>query len=198
MEGLAKYQLKLPVAVVLGASLLAYTVESGTDPMAYAAATVVSPIDQAAQPTPPSTEVVLDSYAQELGAAKLSSLAMSNKVVLIKTASPSAKDTKPNTTAKYSAASHYSPQRANWLYKLGLCESGNNPKINTGNGYSGTYQFSPPTWNSLHTGYKYAYLAPPSVQDAAIIANTLRSSDGLASQNPGCYASQHLSKFPPK
>jgi uncharacterized protein YabE (DUF348 family) len=84
-----------------------------------------------------------------------------------------------------------------WLYKLRMCESHGNYQINTGNGYYGAYQFSAGTWNSLNTGYARADLAPPSVQDAAIIRNTNRSSAGLAGQNPGCYRSQGLSAFPP-
>ncbi|MEX1995700.1 MAG: transglycosylase family protein, partial [Candidatus Saccharimonadales bacterium] len=76
-------------------------------------------------------------------------------------------------------------------------EAGGNYKTNTGNGYYGAYQFAVPTWNSLKTGYARADLAPPSVQDRAVIANTNRSSGGLATQHPGCYKKLGLSKFPP-
>jgi uncharacterized protein YabE (DUF348 family) len=84
-----------------------------------------------------------------------------------------------------------------WLQKLRQCESGGNYQDNTGNGYYGAYQFSTGTWNSLGTGYARADLAPPSVQDAAIVRNTNRSGAGLAGQNPGCYRSTGISAFPP-
>jgi hypothetical protein len=46
------------------------------------------------------------------------------------------------------------------------CESGDNYRANTGNGYYGAYQFSLPTWQSLgETGLPSD--APPAVQDAA-------------------------------
>src|SRR6185437_6494619 len=84
-----------------------------------------------------------------------------------------------------------------WLLKLRTCESGGNYQDNTGNGYYGAYQFSEGTWSSLGTGYARADLAPPSVQDQAIIRNTNRSSAGLAGQNPGCYSSTGISAYPP-
>jgi uncharacterized protein YabE (DUF348 family) len=84
-----------------------------------------------------------------------------------------------------------------WLAKLRSCESGGNYQANTGNGYYGAYQFSAGTWSTMGTGYSRADLAPPSVQDAAIIANTNRSGGGLATQNPGCYYREGLSAFPP-
>lgn len=34
-------------------------------------------------------------------------------------------------------------------WQLALCESGGNEKINTGNGYSGAFQFSLSTWAGL-------------------------------------------------
>lgn len=89
-----------------------------------------------------------------------------------------------------------------WLYKLRQCESGGNYQTNTGNGYYGAYQFSQSTWNRvardrLGIPYERADLAPPEVQDQAIIANTNLSKGGLATQNPGCYRSEGLSAFPP-
>lgn len=90
----------------------------------------------------------------------------------------------------------YSGSLATWLASLRDCESSGNYAENTGNGYYGAYQFTVSTWNSLGTGYARADYAPPSVQDAAIIKNTLRTS-GLSSQNPGCYASRGLSNYPP-
>ena len=84
-----------------------------------------------------------------------------------------------------------------WLLKLRQCESGGNYQSNTGNGFYGAYQFLTSTWATLNTGYARADLAPPAVQDQGIIRNTLRSSGGLASQNPGCYRSTGISAFPP-
>lgn len=43
-------------------------------------------------------------------------------------------------------------------------ESGCNYADNTGNGYSGAYQFDTGTWGDFD-GYPAAYLAPPAVQD---------------------------------
>jgi uncharacterized protein YabE (DUF348 family) len=96
-------------------------------------------------------------------------------------------------TAPVPASSNLS----SWLAKLRQCESGGNYQDNTGNGYYGAYQFSTGTWNSLGTGYAQADLAPPSVQDQAIVRNTNRSGSGLAGQNPGCYYSTGISAFPP-
>jgi resuscitation-promoting factor RpfB len=84
-----------------------------------------------------------------------------------------------------------------WLLKLRDCESGGNYQDNTGNGYYGAYQFSLGTWDSLGYG-GLPSSAAPSVQDQAIIRNTLRSASGLASQNPGCYYSTGISAFPPQ
>lgn len=89
-----------------------------------------------------------------------------------------------------------------WLYKLRMCETGGNYTTNTGNGYYGAYQFSQSTWDRiarqrLGIPYERADLAPPEVQDQAIIANTNLSSGGLATQNPGCFKKEGLSAFPP-
>jgi uncharacterized protein YabE (DUF348 family) len=89
-----------------------------------------------------------------------------------------------------------------WLYKLRMCESGGNYQTNTGNGYYGAYQFSQSTWNRIAVQrmgipYSRADLAPPEVQDQAIIVNTNLSKGGLATQNPGCYRSTGISAFPP-
>lgn len=90
----------------------------------------------------------------------------------------------------------YSGSLQQWLATLRNCESGGNYKTNTGNGFYGAYQFMDSTWDSLNTGYARADLAPPSVQDQAIIANTRRTS-GLRTQNPGCYYKHGLSNMPP-
>jgi uncharacterized protein YabE (DUF348 family) len=95
-------------------------------------------------------------------------------------------------------AKGFSGSLGEWLRILRTCEAGGNYQSNTGNGYYGAYQFSAGTWNSLKTGYARADLAPPEVQDQAIIDNTNRSKAGLASQNPGCYKKHGLSQFPPQ
>ncbi|MEX2006876.1 MAG: G5 domain-containing protein [Candidatus Saccharimonadales bacterium] len=94
-------------------------------------------------------------------------------------------------------AAEFAGSLQTWLLKLRQCEAGGNYQINTGNGYYGAYQFASSTWNSLNTGYARADLAPPSVQDRAVIINTNRSSGGLATQHPGCYKKLGLSQFPP-
>lgn len=103
----------------------------------------------------------------------------------------------PQIVARGTAPVPASSNLATWLAKLRQCEAGGNYQTNTGNGYYGAYQFSSSTWNSLGTGYPRADLAPPAVQDAAIVKNTNRSSAGLAGQNPGCYHSTGISAFPP-
>lgn len=51
--------------------------------------------------------------------------------------------------------------------KLAQCESGD-PTYNGSSGYDGAFQFLPSTWNSMNTGYAFAYQAPFDVQlDAA-------------------------------
>lgn len=67
-------------------------------------------------------------------------------------------------------SSAYTINATTWnTYANGLrqCESGNNYKINTGNGYYGAYQFSHATWASVGgTSYSSnAHTAPKSVQD---------------------------------
>lgn len=90
-----------------------------------------------------------------------------------------------------------------WLSKLRQCESGGNYRTNTGNGFYGAYQFTQSTWDRIVKGrmgitsWARADLAPPEVQDQAIIVNTNLSKGGLASQNPGCYKKEGLSPFPP-
>lgn len=103
----------------------------------------------------------------------------------------------PTPSASPTQATSYSGDLAAWLLALRMCESGSNYQENTGNSFYGAYQFTIPTWDHWNTGYARADLAPASVQDATIIINTNASTAGLASQNPGCYAKEHLSAFPP-
>lgn len=76
------------------------------------------------------------------------------------------------------------------------CETHSNYQANTGNGYYGAYQFMDSTWDTLNTGYSRADLAPPEVQDVAVIRNARRSSGGFWSQHPGCSKYLHLPQFP--
>ncbi len=63
------------------------------------------------------------------------------------------------------------------------CEAGGVYTRNSGNGYYGAYQFSAATWRSMGTGYEYAHLAPPEVQDDA--ARRLQARSGWG-QWPAC------------
>lgn len=66
--------------------------------------------------------------------------------------------------------------------RLRQCESGGNYKINTGNGFSGAYQFHPRTWRGL--GYPgLPHQAPPEMQDEA--ARKLQARSGWG-QWPAC------------
>ncbi|MCL9759466.1 transglycosylase family protein [Frankia sp. AiPa1] len=58
------------------------------------------------------------------------------------------------------------PATADDFAKLRQCESGGNYAINTGNGFSGAYQFDNQTWHGL--GYSGSpYQASPATQDEA-------------------------------
>jgi hypothetical protein len=74
------------------------------------------------------------------------------------------------------------------LLRLRMCESGGNYAINTGNGYSGAYQFATGTWNSLGFGGQ-PYQAAPWIQDQAVIKLWRRGGWGSW---PGCAASLGL------
>ena len=74
-------------------------------------------------------------------------------------------------------------------------ESGGDYSTNTGNGYSGAYQFLPGTWNAAVTGAGYpqyangeAWEAPPYVQDAAAQWLQIHSGWGQWSTAAGCGA----------
>ena len=65
------------------------------------------------------------------------------------------------------------PSAHTW-YRLRMCESSNNYKINTGNGYYGAYQFDLSTWRSVG-GSGYPNQASPAEQDArALILYRMR------------------------
>lgn len=67
-------------------------------------------------------------------------------------------------------------------FRLRMCESTNNYRKNTGNGFYGAYQFLPSTWRSL--GYSgMPHLAEPAVQDEA--AKKLQRRSGWG-QWPAC------------
>ena len=111
---------------------------------------------------------------------------------------PNQQTTLPNDVPRSTQAASFTPNSslAEWLLRLRDCESGGNYSEDTGNGFYGAYQFTIETWDHWNTGYATANLAPPSVQDAVIVENTL-STAGLSTQNPGCYASTGLSNYPP-
>ena len=66
--------------------------------------------------------------------------------------------------------------------QLAQCESGGNPKTNTGNGFYGMYQFTLETWQSLG-GTGYPYEADAATQTA--MAKKLQAQAGWG-QWPGC------------
>ena len=66
--------------------------------------------------------------------------------------------------------------------KLAQCESGGNPKTNTGNGFYGMYQFTLETWQSLG-GTGYPHEADAATQTA--MAKKLQAQAGWG-QWPGC------------
>lgn len=74
-----------------------------------------------------------------------------------------------------------------WL-RLRECESGDNYRANTGNGYYGAYQFSQQTWSSLDYPGR-PDLEPPAMQDQAAMRLQKRSGWG---QWPACSAALGL------
>jgi resuscitation-promoting factor RpfA len=74
------------------------------------------------------------------------------------------------------------------LHKLRICESGDNYRANTGNGYFGAYQFSRATWHSL--GFKgRPDHAKHATQNRA--ARDLHARQGWSAW-PACSQSEHL------
>jgi hypothetical protein len=74
------------------------------------------------------------------------------------------------------------------LHKLRLCESGDNYRLDTGNGYYGAYQFSPRTWHGLGF-HGMPDHARAITQNRA--ARKLHAMDGWSAW-PSCARSQHL------
>jgi uncharacterized protein YabE (DUF348 family) len=124
-------------------------------------------------------------------------LSLQNGVVVGQTAIQTVVTQSPVTQIVADGTASLGGSLQEWLYNLRECESSGNYQDDTGNDYYGAYQFSASTWDKWNTGYAYAYEAPPEVQDTVIIENTNASSGGLATQNPGCYAKEGLSAFPP-
>jgi resuscitation-promoting factor RpfA len=74
------------------------------------------------------------------------------------------------------------------LHKLRICESGNNYREDTGNGYYGAYQFSSGTWRSLGFRGRPDH-AKHATQDRA--ARKEHRIDGWRAW-PACSAAEHL------
>src|SRR5215475_15403481 len=65
---------------------------------------------------------------------------------------------------RHSSTAAADPSARDW-YRLRVCESGNNYRINTGNDHYGAYQFDLPTWQSVG-GHGLPNQASPAEQDA--------------------------------
>jgi hypothetical protein len=74
------------------------------------------------------------------------------------------------------------------LHKLRVCESGDNYRENTGNGYFGAYQFSRQTWQGLGL-HGRPDRAKPTRQNHA--AKRLHSENGWGAW-PSCARTKHL------
>ncbi|HVV77770.1 MAG TPA: transglycosylase family protein [Mycobacteriales bacterium] len=81
-----------------------------------------------------------------------------------------------------------SPELKRDFYRLRLCESSNNYRDNTGNGYYGAYQFALQTWHNLGMSGRPDQAAP-DLQDHA--AYVLYSHAGW-SPWPACSQREHL------
>jgi len=77
---------------------------------------------------------------------------------------------------------------ADQLHRLRNCESSNNYRANTGNGYYGAYQFSQSTWRSLGYPNRPDQNAVKTQDNAAI---KLHSSQGWKPW-PACARQEHL------
>jgi peptidoglycan hydrolase-like protein with peptidoglycan-binding domain len=65
---------------------------------------------------------------------------------------------------RHASTASADPSAHDW-YRLRVCESGNNYRINTGNDHYGAYQFDLPTWRGVG-GRGYPNQASPAEQDA--------------------------------
>jgi hypothetical protein len=102
-----------------------------------------------------------------------------------------AKHTNARAHAARSSQDKMSPALRRMFYRLRVCESGNNYRDNTGNGYYGAYQFALPTWHNLGmTGRPD--LAAPAIQDHA--AYVLYKHAGWAPW-PACSQREHLRRI---
>jgi hypothetical protein len=171
---------------------------------AAAAVTVASSLAAAAWEVPNHLDEAANSLAKpkEVPVDKIGSLSVNNTGLGV------VHYTHTLETAAHKAVAHQKHlvhrrririAQRHWLDTLGQCESEGSGgyQADTGNGFKGRYQFTDKTWQSLDTGYPSADQAPPAVQDHAIIENTLRSPDGIASQNPKCYQTTGINAFPP-
>jgi hypothetical protein len=77
------------------------------------------------------------------------------------------------------------------FYRLRVCESGNNYRDNTGNGYYGAYQFALQTWHNLGMSGR-PDLAAPALQDHA--AYVLYKHAGWGPW-PACSQREHLRRI---
>jgi hypothetical protein len=87
-----------------------------------------------------------------------------------------------------SGEDNMSPQLKQDFYRLRMCESSDNYRDNTGNGYYGAYQFAQTTWTNLGMSGRPDQAAP-AVQDHA--AYTLYKRSGW-SPWPACSQREHL------
>jgi hypothetical protein len=81
-----------------------------------------------------------------------------------------------------------SPQLKQEFYRLRMCESSDNYRDNTGNGYYGAYQFAQTTWTNLGMSGRPDQAAP-ALQDHA--AYTLYKRSGWGPW-PACSQREHL------
>lgn len=70
------------------------------------------------------------------------------------------------------------PPGEEWLYRTRMCESGGDYSTNTGNGFTGAYQFMDSTWRSVGGSTSSAYLASPAEQDYRAAVLYRRSGPG--------------------
>jgi hypothetical protein len=99
-----------------------------------------------------------------------------------------------NTARAHTATSSdddMSPELKREFYRLRVCESSNNYRDNTGNGYYGAYQFALSTWHNLGMSGRPDQAAP-QLQDHA--AYVLYKHAGW-SPWPACSQREHLRRI---